>query len=688
METPTRSLDFATRARGRAGWWPSLSVIVLLALGAITILLLVFHAAHSQDDLAQQKERAVARSLLGQQGEQFAKVALDYSLWNEALRNVSLSPNSAWMSYQAAYLRDTWQAGFIAFLDEQNRFKHFSVDRPQLAVDAARLYGDDFHRIVAATRRAPMTAPESHSGYMWIGSQLFLITASAVTPELDHQDLWPQRRPSTSRDVLLIGVPLTSTRLAELSEPYGLPQPAIVKTAAAAERVAIPLTAKNGRLLGYLSWRASSPGAEIAERVLPAVAAAFTIMAILAFLIVRHQERLRRAHEARLVELRKSHERLNAQTAFRSSVVNAIGDGIAVFDADLRLIEWNRRYQDILAYPAGWLRPGLPLEEIVRLDSRRSVFGGELGEDLIADLVAKARRIDPTPQEFRTQGGQVLETVRSPMPGGGHVMTVRDITAYKRAEQQAMSARDQAEVANRAKSEFLANMSHELRTPLNAILGFSEVMTAELYGALGDRRYRQYAADIHESGQHLLSLINDILDLSKIESGRQSLLECDVDPVEIAKAVLRLVAGRAENAGLQVEFGVEGDVARYRLDPRAMKQVLLNLMSNAVKFTPAGGRIDFRVFTTAAFELVFQITDTGIGIAAGDLQRVMAPFGQVDSHLNRKHPGTGLGLPISHALITMHGGALRLDSQPGSGTTVTVVLPPLRRVSGTVTAAA
>jgi signal transduction histidine kinase len=148
------------------------------------------------------------------------------------------------------------------------------------------------------------------------------------------------------------------------------------------------------------------------------------------------------------------------------------------------------------------------------------------------------------------------------------------------------------------------------------------------------------------------------------------------------------VAGRAENAGLQVEFSADGDIARYRLDPRAMKQVLLNLISNAIKFTPAGGQIAVRLSVTAAYELAYQISDTGIGIAAGDIQRVMAPFGQVDSHLSRKHPGTGLGLPISHALTMMHGGTLRLESQPGVGTIVTVTLPPLRRVSGSVMTAA
>ncbi len=657
-----------------------MSVMALLGLGALTILLLVFHTSRSQDELAQQSERALAQTLLAQQSNHMAKLAFDYSFWNEAYQNVTIAPDQDWMKYQSDYLRDTWQAGFVGFLDESNRLLQLSAESDETARNAERLRGDDFYRVIAATRRAPLDAAEAQSGVVLIGQRFFLIAASAITPE--QPEAWPANRRIQERNILLIGIPLTPIRLTEIFEPYGLHDPLVSQSPMAANRESVPLTSRNGRLLGYLTWRASNPGAEIARRVLPVVAAAFAIMALLAFLILRHQERLRRAHEARLMELRESHERLNAQTAFRASVIGAIGDGIAVFDRNLRLVEWNRRYQEIFAYPPGRLTPGLSLEELLRIDSRHGVFGSELSDQAIGDLLAKARRIDPTPQEFHTRNGQILELTRSPVPDGGHVVSIRDITAYRRAEQQAMAARDQAEVANRAKSEFLANMSHELRTPLNAILGFSEVMITEMFGPLGDRHYWQYAGDIHESGQHLLSLINDILDLSKIEAGRFTLAEEDVNPVEVAKAVLRLVAGRAENAGLEIEFRVDGDIAQYRLDPRAMKQVLLNLVSNSIKFTPSGGQIIFRLYVSAAYELAYQITDTGIGIAANDITRIMAPFGQVDSHLSRKHPGTGLGLPISHALVMMHGGSLRLESEPGVGTTVTVTLPPLRRVPG------
>ena len=266
-----------------------------------------------------------------------------------------------------------------------------------------------------------------------------------------------------------------------------------------------------------------------------------------------------------------------------------------MFDRNLRLVEWNRRYQEIFAYAPGRLTPGLSLEELLRIDSRHGVFGSELSEQAIADLLAKARLIDPTPQEFHTRNGQILELTRSPVPDGGHVVSIRDITAYRRAEQQAMAARDQAELANRAKSEFLANMSHELRTPLNAIIGFSEVMSArDLRPA---RRRELPAATPATSSRAAIiccRIINDILDLSKIEAGRFQLLsEEDVDLNGRALAVLRPHDRRAPAGSRAVAHSaVDARHARSSAStPGVMQQMLLNLLSNAVKFTPRGGSI-------------------------------------------------------------------------------------------------
>ncbi len=237
-----------------------------------------------------------------------------------------------------------------------------------------------------------------------------------------------------------------------------------------------------------------------------------------------------------------------------------------------------------------------------------------------------------------------------------------------------------AEAANRAKSEFLATMSHELRTPLNAIIGFSEIIKTETFGPVGSVKYRGYAEDIHQSGQHLLDLINDILDLSRVEAGEDELREEHLDIPTVIESVLRLVRQRAEKGGLQLEWELPDDLPLLYADERKVKQILINLMSNAIKFTDPGGKVRFTAWCRADSGFVFQIVDTGIGIAAKDIPKALSQFGQIDSDLDRKYEGTGLGLPLTKALAEMHGGCLTLQSEVGVGTTVTLRFPATRIV--------
>ncbi|GAB4373162.1 MAG: hypothetical protein Kow00114_35020 [Kiloniellaceae bacterium] len=262
----------------------------------------------------------------------------------------------------------------------------------------------------------------------------------------------------------------------------------------------------------------------------------------------------------------------------------------------------------------------------------------------------------------------------------GYRGTGRDITEQVATQKALQTAKEEAETANRTKSEFLANISHELRTPLNAIIGFSELMLAQPEGAAGNPKHRGYLEDIHSSGLHLLSLINDILDLSKIEAGADDLDEEVLDIGQVAGAVMRVVRQRAETSGVAIACSPTEGLPALRADERKLKQALLNLLVNAIKFTPEGGRVALDIRCDAETGYLFQVRDNGIGMAPEDIPVALRQFGQIDSALNRKYEGTGLGLPLTKALIEMHGGTLELESSLGAGTIASLSLPAWRIV--------
>ncbi len=273
-----------------------------------------------------------------------------------------------------------------------------------------------------------------------------------------------------------------------------------------------------------------------------------------------------------------------------------------------------------------------------------------------------------------------LRLVRDPATGKpSEVLAVsRNVTARQMLQEQLAAAKEQAEHASRAKSEFLANMSHELRTPLNAIMGFGDLIENQRLGPLGNVKYAEYGHDIVESGRHLLDLINEILDFAKVDAGRLTLAEETVDIHAVIQSCVHMLAERAAHASLTIETRLGSAIEAVRGDERRLKQILLNLVSNSIKFTPPGGRVVLDTRIEPGGGLVIRVADTGIGIAAKDIHNVLEPFGQVDSAFNRRTEGTGLGLPLSKRLVEMHGGTLELESAPGIGTTATVRLPAER----------
>jgi signal transduction histidine kinase len=238
----------------------------------------------------------------------------------------------------------------------------------------------------------------------------------------------------------------------------------------------------------------------------------------------------------------------------------------------------------------------------------------------------------------------------------------------------------EADAASHAKTEFLANMSHELRTPLNAIIGFSEIIKLEMLGPLGTGRYRHYAQDIFDSGNHLLAVISDILDISKVEAGEFELYAEPTDLAEIVEQSLRLVRERAEAAGIGIDVTIDASLPQLLLDQRLIKQCLINLLSNAIKFSPEDGRVAVQAARGAEGSVLLSVADSGIGIAEDDIPSVLQPFSQVENAFSRRHEGTGLGLPLAKSFIEAHGGRLEIDSTVGHGTRVTLHIPPQRAI--------
>ena len=373
--------------------------------------------------------------------------------------------------------------------------------------------------------------------------------------------------------------------------------------------------------------------------------------------------------------------------------IESVSEAFVLWDRGGRLLMCNRNYREVFSLDAKLLKPGAHRDHVNRFASLA------IAHEVQAPVGVKGLR------EAQLQNGRWIQISERRTAEGGLVMTAADVTVIKEQEearrlneeqlQHAVTglerSQDQlaelarkyeaekvkAEGANKAKSEFLANMSHELRTPLNAINGFSEIMIAGMFGPLGDDRYKEYAQDIHNSGQHLLALINDILDMSKIEAGKMNLKFEPVSLADVTEDAVRLVRNRAETAGLHLEVEFP-HLPEIEADYRAIKQVLLNLLSNAIKFTPRGGRITVRAEARQDMlgeRIRVSVSDTGIGIAPDDLQRLAKPFEQVETQHAKTQQGTGLGLALTKSLVELHEGTLEIESVLGAGATVSFTLP-------------
>jgi len=385
------------------------------------------------------------------------------------------------------------------------------------------------------------------------------------------------------------------------------------------------------------------------------------------------EQKLKTTNYLRKEELRESEEKLRL-------VTNTVPAMICVTDKDGLCIFVNN-------YQAGFFGTD---PELAIGKSVAELFGDTYAArhlELDRRVFDSGETISGAEESFANSDGvkRAFLTTKAPLFGSAgevaNVVTVSvDITERTLAETALQQAKEAAEAGNRAKTEFLASMSHELRTPLNAVIGFADVMRVQLLGPIGNPKYLEYAQDIRSSAEHLLRIINDMLDVSTIESGRMELVESDVDTERLLEDVVRLAKGRAESTGIEIAQQDLGPLPHLRGDERRLKQILVNVLSNAVKFTPSGGKVAIAARLNEAGDLCFEVTDNGIGIAQADLPIAMSSFGRIENPVRSKYPGTGLGLPLAIELTKLHGGTLDIVSTVGKGTTVTIVFPAERTI--------
>ncbi|WP_346432322.1 ATP-binding protein [Breoghania sp. L-A4] len=401
-----------------------------------------------------------------------------------------------------------------------------------------------------------------------------------------------------------------------------------------------------------------------------------------------------------ITEQRQIEEHSRTSDLRLRDAIETISEAFVLWDSNNQLVMCNTNYMELHNLPTAQVRPGIAYKDLMT-NARQPIITTQIQPD--ARVPAGARFYEAQLEDERW-----LQISERRTKDGGYVSVGTDISALKRHEEKLLESerrlmatvadlrqsrqklefqaqqlvelaekyaeeKNRAENANRAKSEFLANMSHELRTPLNAIIGFSEIMTEGMFGDLGSDKYHGYCGDIHKSGTHLLGVINDILDMSKIEAGRIDMNFEATDLGALISEATRVMAPEADMKRIAVKMELDS-IDAITVDTKAVKQILLNLMSNAIKFTPEGGRMTVRSRRQGEAVSII-IEDTGIGIAKADIAKLAQPFVQVENQFTKSRPGSGLGLAIARSLIDLHDGTMIIQSEVGVGTKVTVTLP-------------
>lgn len=643
----------------------------LFAFSLITISGLLYLSTRGQDRNAVEISMHLAEAALDTSQRELANITFETAYWDQAVANLVTNFNVDWaISNLGVYLLDNYGVSASYYIDEDGRAVFGTRNGEPISEDPFIRYEGGLDILVQeALSGDPHDDPFPASGIIYDADMTY--SASVVRLTTYMQKGGEEIVEATGAVIVFLKA-IDQGLLSDLSNRHLLPNLRIQRSETPIQDASMPLAAANGDQIGLLVWDPELPGTKILFQLLWGLAGVLVIVSGFAFVF---RNRAREITSA----LSDASRQLDQQSEVLQATLDSIDQGIAAWDADGRLVAWNDQVEEFWYHPPN-LRVGMTrLELLEHIASTGALGPGDpkaLARTAYEDVIAAGiNSLD----KIKMLDGRDISFFRFGMENGGHTTVYTDVTALMKHEREMYEAKEQAEAGNRAKSEFIAHVSHELRTPLNAIIGFSEMMMQKIFGQLGSEKYDEYANVINSAGKHLLDQINQVLDLSKIDAGKMTLEFENVNIAEITDYVANMLKTQFEARSHVLKIDIPNNFPKLYADKTVITQVLMNLLANAIKFTPENGQIN----VTASLideQIQIAVRDNGIGIEEAMLEQVIDPFVQIRSALTRSEQGTGLGLSIVASLIEHHGGDIRLESEVGIGTTVTVSFPASRTV--------
>ncbi len=643
-----------------------LPVLVLLCLSILAIGGVIVAAARSQDASAARQANRTVEASLSLAAQRLLATAGDYANWDEAVDALTggdpgAVPDPAWVAANIGpTLFDSFGITGVLLIDDSGKVRLAVSDGETLTVPEGMAMPPQVPALARAAAAAPAGTRGQASGLVGTPGFAHLAAAADLRREITSE------RPERGA-VLVFLRRLDEALLSEIAAPLAVGTIAM-RTASEASKEDLPLVAADGAALGSLTWNAPAPASEFLDGVLWLILSIVAVMVALTAIFLMGAQRVAAERLALTEQLRNREVRL-------SRLVENLPDLVALL-RDGRLELLNDGGAALLGVRRATPLIGRRLEDLVSPADRVRVEG--LLKDHATLVDAGWQDIDFIAVDGSRVPARLLLLPLAELGGDAVMAVARDLRAETQSQEELRAALARAELADHAKAHFLSNVSHELRTPLNAIIGFSQILKDEMLGGLGNSHYRDYAKDIHDGGMHLLQLVNDLLDVARMDAGRFELREGWIDLPTLVARCVRMVQERASAAGVVIETEVALTRSRLLGDELRLKQAIVNILQNAVRASARGDTVRLTVELDAVGDVVVRVGDRGAGMTPQDVDSALTPFGKSSGRPSLQTSGIGLGLPLAKGYVEAHGGTLSVASTPGVGTTVSLTLPGTR----------